>query len=120
MYDVAILGSGPAGLTAGIYSARANLSTVVITGERFGGQIATTNDVANYPGFEEITGPELTMRMRLQAEKFGAELQIDTVTEIDVEGPLFTLTTLSGEITARAVIVATGATPRHCLPPHWT
>ncbi len=112
MYDVAILGSGPAGLTAGIYSARANLSTVVITGERFGGQIATTNDVANYPGFEEITGPELTMRMRLQAEKFGAELQIDTVTEIDVEGPLFTLTTLSGEITARAVIVATGATPR--------
>ena len=112
MYDVAILGSGPAGLTAAIYSARANLSTLVLTGEMFGGQIATTNDVENYPGFDEITGPDLTLRMRRQAEKFGAEIQIDTVRDIDVEGPPFKLTTTSGEITARSAIVATGATAR--------
>ena len=117
MYDVAILGSGPAGLTAAIYSARANLSTVVVTGEMFGGQIATTNDVENYPGFDQITGPELTMRMREQAEKFGAEMQIDTVTDIDVNGPPFTLTTLSGEIQARSVVLATGATPRQLEVP---
>ena len=117
MYDVAILGSGPAGLTAAIYSARANLSTVVVTGEMFGGQIATTNDVENYPGFDQITGPELTMRMREQAEKFGAEMQVDTVTDIDVNGPPFTLTTLSGEIQARSVVVATGATPRQLEVP---
>lgn len=117
MYDIAILGSGPAGLTAAIYSARANLSTVVITGEMFGGQIATTNDVENYPGFSEIEGPDLTMRMREQAEKFGAEMLVDTVTEIDVNGPPFTLKLISGELTARAVVVATGATARQLEVP---
>jgi thioredoxin reductase (NADPH) len=78
----------------------------------FGGQIATTNDVENYPGFEEITGPDLTLRMRRQAEKFGAEIQIDTATEIDVQGPPFKITATSGEIIARSVIAATGATAR--------
>jgi len=117
MYDVAILGSGPAGLTAAIYSARANLSTVIITGDMFGGQIATTNDVENFPGFAEVTGPELTTRMRQQAEKFGAEVQIDTVAEINVMGPPFTLTLQSGQITASTVIVATGATPRQLQVP---
>ncbi len=112
MYDVAIMGSGPAGLTAAIYSARANLSTVVITGDAFGGQIATTNDVENYPGFEEITGPELSMRMRQQAEKFGAEFEIDFITDIEVDGPPFKLIGRSTEYETQSVIIANGASPK--------
>ncbi len=112
MYDVAIMGSGPAGLTAALYSARANLSTVVITGDDFGGQIATTNDVENYPGFEAITGPDLSMRMRQQAEKFGAEFEIELITDIEVEGPPFKLIGRSGEYQALSVILANGASPK--------
>ena len=112
MYDVAIMGSGPAGLTAALYSARANLSTVVITGDDFGGQIATTNDVENYPGFESITGPDLSMRMRQQAEKFGAEFEIELITDIEVEGPPFKLIGRSGEYQALSVILANGASPK--------
>ena len=112
MHDVAILGSGPAGLTAAIYAARANLSTLVCTGDALGGQIATTYDVENYPGFEEITGPELTQRMQGQAERFGAEIVYDQITEVDFSGSPFTLTGRSVAYTARAVIVATGASPR--------
>ena len=112
MHDVAIMGSGPAGLTAAIYAARANLSTLVFTGDSLGGQIATTYDVENYPGFEEITGPDLTQRMQGQAERFGAEIVYDQITEVDFEGSPFTLTGRSDTYTARAVIVATGASPR--------
>ena len=112
MYDVAIMGSGPAGLTAALYSARANLSTVVITGDDFGGQIATTNDVENYPGFEAITGPDLSMRMRQQAEKFGAEFEIELITDIEVDGPPFKLIGRSGEYQALSVILANGASPK--------
>ena len=112
MHDVAILGSGPAGLTAAIYAARANLATLVLTGDSLGGQIATTYDVENYPGFEEITGPDLTMRMQGQAERFGAEIVYDQITEVDFQGPPFTLTGRSATYHARAVIVATGASPR--------
>ena len=112
MYDVAIMGSGPAGLTAALYSARANLSTVVITGDDFGGQIATTNDVENYPGFESITGPDLSMRMRQQAEKFGAEFEIELITDIEVDGPPFKLIGRSGEYQALSVILANGASPK--------
>ena len=117
MYDVAILGSGPAGLTAAIYGARANISTIVFTGDAFGGQIATTNDVENYPGFEEITGPELTMRMRNQAERFGAEFVMDQITDIDIDGPPFKLTGASQSYQARTVIIATGASPRQLEVP---
>ncbi len=112
MHDVAILGSGPAGLTAAIYAARANLSTLVFTGDALGGQIATTYDVENYPGFEEITGPDLTQRMQGQAERFGAKVVYDQITEVDFSGPPFTLTGRSDTYRARAVIVATGASPR--------
>ena len=113
MYDLAIIGSGTAGLTAAIYSARADLSTLVLVGEAFGGQIATTNDVENYPGFDDgITGPELTDRMRKQAARFGARFEMDTIVEIDVHGPPFTLTGHGTEYQARAVVVATGASPK--------
>ena len=112
MYDVAIMGSGPAGLTAALYSARANLSTVVITGDDFGGQIATTNDVENYPGFEAITGPDLSMRMRQQAEKFGAEFEIELITDIEVDGPPFKLIGRSGEYQALSVILANRTSPK--------
>ena len=112
MHDVAILGSGPAGLTAAIYAARSNLSTQVFTGDSLGGQIATTYDVENYPGFEEITGPDLTMRMQRQAERFGAELVYDQITEVDFDGPPFTLTGRAATYRARSVVVATGASPR--------
>ena len=112
MHDVAILGSGPAGLTAAIYAARANLSTLVFTGDALGGQIATTYDVENYPGFEEITGPDLTSRMQGQAERFGAEIVYDQINEVDFDSPPFTLTGRADTYTARTVIVATGASPR--------
>ena len=113
MYDLAIIGSGTAGLTAAIYSARADLSTLVLVGETFGGQIATTNDVENYPGFDDgITGPELTERMRNQAARFGAEFEMDAIVEIDTERPPFTLTGHLAEYQARSVVVATGASPK--------
>src|SRR5512135_3932918 len=83
--DVIVLGSGPAGWSAAIYTARANMSPLVITGSELGGQVATTTDVENYPGFPEgIMGPELNERFQQQAEKFGAEVEIDYVTEVDV------------------------------------
>ena len=113
MYDVAIIGSGPAGLTAAIYSARANLSTVLFTGDMFGGQIATTNDVENYPGFTAIAGPDLSLRMREQAEKFGTEVIADSIIEFDPDGPPFKLTGRSETYEARSVIVASGASPRY-------
>ncbi len=113
MYDIAIIGSGPGGLSAAIYAARARLSTLVITGDEFGGQIASTHEVENYPGFDDgIMGPDLTLKMRAQAERFGAEVVTDFITGIDVDGPPFTLTGRLGIYEARSVVVATGASPR--------
>lgn len=108
--DIAIIGSGTAGLAAAVYAARANMSTLVFTGEAFGGQIATTHDVENYPGFEDgITGPELTERMRAQAERFGAETVFDHIESLDIEGPPFTLNGRADTYQAKAVVAATGA-----------
>ncbi len=112
MHDVVVIGSGPSGLTAAIYAARANLSTLVLTGEAFGGQIATTNDVENYPGFEEITGLGLTERMRAQAERFGAKMVIYQISEVDFRTLPFSVFGGSGTYQARSVIVATGASPK--------
>ena len=113
VYDIAIIGSGPGGLSAAIYAARARLSTLVITGDEFGGQIASTHEVENYPGFDDgIMGPDLTLKMRAQAERFGAEVVTDFITGIDVDGPPFTLTGRLGIYEARSVVVATGASPR--------
>jgi len=113
MDNVIILGSGPAGLTAALYAARANLDPLVITGNELGGQIATTTDVENYPGFPNgLTGPELYEAMQKQAERFGARFEIDEVTEVNLRQSPFTLTTHSQTFEAKAVILATGATPR--------
>ncbi len=116
---VVVIGSGPAGLTAALYTARAQLSTVVITGSQLGGQIATTHDVDNFPGFPEgITGPELAGRMQQQAERFGAEFDYDLVTSVDfTQGPPFTVTTQNNVYSADAVIVTIGASPRHLNVP---
>lgn len=111
-----IIGSGPAGLTAALYTARAQLRTVVITGIQLGGQIATTHEVENFPGFPDgTTGPELTENMKLQAERFGAEFVFDSVTDVDfTSGTPFRVQTDSGDTyLADAVIVTIGANPRH-------
>jgi thioredoxin reductase (NADPH) len=112
--QLVILGSGPAGLTAALYAARARLEPLVVTGNQLGGQISITSEVENYPGFPEgTTGPELVELMQKQAERFGARLLIDEVSEVDFrEGPPFRLKSHSETFEARAVIIATGASPR--------
>jgi len=113
MENVIILGSGPAGLTAALYIARANLEPLVITGNELGGQIATTTEVENFPGFPNgLTGPELYDQMQRQAERFGARFEIDEVVQVDFMQHPFKMTTHSKTFEARSVIVATGATPR--------
>ena len=113
MENVIILGSGPAGLTAALYAARANLNPLVITGQDLGGQIATTTDVENFPGFPEgLTGPQLTELMQKQAEHFGARLEFDSIVSVDLKQSPFKLKGNSAEYEAKAVIVATGASPR--------
>jgi thioredoxin reductase (NADPH) len=117
--NVIIIGSGPAGWSAALYTARANLKPLVITGNELGGQIALTTEVENFPGFAEgIQGPELVERMQKQAERFGAAVLIDYVTELDVDGPPFTVKTANGQVLrANSVIVATGASPRRLNVP---
>lgn len=111
MQNVVIIGSGPAGLTAAIYTARANLSPLLIEGWQSGGQLTTTTDVENYPGFAKgIMGPELMKEMRAQAERFGSEFLIGDVTAVDFTQRPFSIT-IDGEraIQAKTVIIATGA-----------
>ncbi len=111
---VVVIGSGPAGLTAALYTARARLEPLVISGTQLGGQISITNEVENYPGFPEgTTGPELVELMRKQAEVFGARLAIDEVTKVDFTGGSpFTIETHSETYEAEAVIVTAGASPK--------
>jgi thioredoxin reductase (NADPH) len=111
---VVIIGSGPAGLTAAIYTARAQLSTVVITGKLLGGQIATTHEVENFPGFPNgTTGPELVENMKQQAERFGARFVYDSVNSVDfAKGSPFLVKTDNEDYLADAVIVTIGANPR--------
>jgi thioredoxin reductase (NADPH) len=114
-YHVLIIGSGPAGLTAAIYSARANLSPLVIEGRQPGGQLTTTTEVENYPGFAEgIQGPELMEVTRKQAERFGTEIVVDTVTEVALGVHPFRVTLESGGVlTCDALIVASGASAKY-------
>lgn len=116
---VVVIGSGPAGLTAALYTARAQLSTVVVTGMQLGGQIATTHDVDNFPGFPEgVQGPELAERMQKQAERFGAEMVFDIVTGVDfTQGSPFTVHTQNETFLADSVIVTIGASPRRLYVP---
>ncbi len=112
MENVIVLGSGPAGLTAALYAARANLNPLVISGPDLGGQIATTTDVENYPGFPEgLTGPELIEYMQKQAERFGARVEFDTITSADLTQTPFKLVG-NVEYEAKTLIIATGASPR--------
>ena len=111
MRNVAIIGSGPAGLTAAIYAARANLSPLLIEGWQSGGQLTTTTEVENYPGFAKgVMGPELMKEMRAQAERFGTEFLTGDVTAVTLKKSPFSLT-IDGEqtILARTIIIATGA-----------
>jgi thioredoxin reductase (NADPH) len=111
--DVIIIGGGPAGYTAALYAARANLKPLVFEGFAYGGQLMITSDVENYPGFRDgILGPELMATMRDQAERFGAELVSDDVTRVDFSSRPLKVYVGDEEHTARAVIVATGATAR--------
>src|SRR6266480_5899706 len=92
MYDVIILGSGPAGITAAIYATRANLKTLVIAGEKWGGQLMLTTEVENFPGFPEgIQGPDLMANMRKQAERFGAEFVSENFKQGDFAKSPFTI-----------------------------
>ncbi len=109
-YDVIIIGGGPAGLSAGIYTARARLSTLLIERGAFGGQILNTEWVENYPGFPEgISGIDLTELMHKQAEKFGLETLLDEVTGIDITKDPKTVISSGGSYTARAIIIASGS-----------
>jgi thioredoxin reductase (NADPH) len=111
--QVIIIGSGPAGLTAAIYAARANLNPLIIAGNAVGGQIATTSEVENFPGFDSVLGPDLIEKMQAQAEKFGTRFEYDEVIETDFRpGQPLRLKTYGNEYEAETVIITTGASAK--------
>ena len=113
LYDVIIIGSGPAGFTAGIYTSRAKLKTLIISGSLPGGQLMTTSEVENYPGFPNgIFGPELMMNMRQQAERFGTTVVDDEVLNVDFKNRPFLISTHSESYEGRSILLCTGASPR--------
>ena len=113
--NVIVIGSGPAGFTAALYTARANLNPLLITGNEYGGQVSLTFEVENYPGFpESVEGTALVDKMKVQAEKFGTRVEFDYVTEIVTDRHPFLVRTAGGqEYAAKTVILATGASPRY-------
>ena len=113
LYDVIVLGAGPAGLTAGLYAGRSRLKTLIIEKGQDGGQIAITNEIENYPGqVEGDSGPSLIARMTKQCEHFGVERVSDMIKEVQLTGPVKKLIGVKGEYEAKCVIIATGAFPR--------
>ena len=113
VHDVIIIGSGPAGYTAAVYTARAQLHPLVFEGVQFGGALMTTTEVENYPGSKEgITGPELMEEMREQAIRFGADLRMEDVDDVSLDGPVKTVTVGDETFQARSVILAMGAAAR--------
>lgn len=114
IHELIIIGSGPAGYTAAVYAARAQLKPIVFEGTQFGGALMTTTEVENYPGFREgIMGPDLMDQMREQAIRFGADLRTEDVDEVSLQGPVKTVTVGDEVYRARAVILAMGAAPRY-------
>nr|MDK2850584.1 thioredoxin reductase [Candidatus Cloacimonadota bacterium] len=117
-YDVIIIGAGPAGLSAALYSARGGLKTAIFEKAMVGGQITVTDNVENYPGFEDgISGFDLTAKMKTQAERFGAEFISEEITAIGLEGLCKVIETNSGEYRAKSLIICTGAHPRRLNVP---
>lgn len=113
MYDVVILGAGPAGLTAGIYAARGGLSVAIVENQAPGGQAALTAEIENYPGFETISGFDLTARMVAQCEGLGVVFVYDNPVNVSLQGAIKTVeTAYSGTVEGRSLIIATGALPR--------
>lgn len=115
---VLIIGSGPAGLSAGLYAARADLEPVILTGMEHGGQVSLTYTVENYPGFPDgIGGQEMIELFQKQAERFGARVEFDTATQVDLSQRPFRVKTYNKEYLAEALVIASGATPRHLNVP---
>ena len=112
IYDLLVIGAGPAGLSTGIYAGRAKLNTLIIEKAEFGGQVNKTYDISNYPGARNSNGPKLMEEMRNQAEDFGVNFMSAEVLEVSLEGDVKTLKTDRGEIKGRSVVIATGASPR--------
>ena len=113
IYDMLILGGGPAGYTAALYAARAGLDTLLIERMSAGGQMALTGEIENYPGFDEgVDGFTLGMKMQNAAEKFGAKTEYDEVTEVDFSGKIKKVRTVGGEFFGKTVVISTGANPR--------
>ena len=114
IHDVIIVGSGPAGYTAALYAARGELNPLVFEGYEYGGELMNTTEVENFPGFKDgVMGPDLMMQMRDQAEKFGARLESELVDKVDLSGDVKKVFVGDDVYQARAVILATGAAPRH-------
>jgi thioredoxin reductase (NADPH) len=113
MEKLTVIGSGPAGFTAAIYAARSQLDPLLIAGPALGGQVAISSEIGNYPGFpEDIPGAELAMLMQKQAERFGARIEMDIVTQTDLSSRPFKVRAYGGEYETQALIVASGASPR--------
>jgi len=113
IFNLIIIGSGPAGYTAAIYAARADLKPLVLAGPEPGGQLTTTTVIENFPGFiDGIPGPQLMQNMQKQAERFGAEIKFEAVEQADLTGPIKTVQTAQNKYQAKAIIIATGARAR--------
>jgi thioredoxin reductase (NADPH) len=118
VYDLIVIGGGPAGLSAGLYAGRSKLSTLILEKSKTGGQIVITHEVANYPGsVRDATGPSLIARMVEQVKEFGAEIKSDNVVDVDFTGDIKIIKGEKEEYKAKAVIIATGATPRNMNVP---
>lgn len=109
IYDVVIIGAGPAGMTAAVYASRANLKTVMLERGMPGGQMANTEEVENFPGFDFITGPELSTKMFEHSQKFGAEYKYGDIKSVEIDGDVKILKTSTEDIRTKTVIIATGA-----------